>query len=188
MILPLILASESPRRRQLLKELKIPFQVIPSGLAEPPPGWLDPATYSKKLALAKARLVAKKFPENWVLGADTVVVHRGQILGKPADFADACRILSRLQGTTHRVVTGVALVNAAAGKSKVAHAVSQVTMRRLTMEEIARYARKHQDKAGSYAVQEKKDPIVTKIKGSFTNVVGLPLELLKKLLKGARPL
>ena len=188
MTLPLILASASPRRKELMKGLKIPFRVIPSGLAEPPPGWLDPATYTKKLALAKAQGVAKRVPESWVLGADTVVVHRGQILGKPIDFADACRILSRLQGSTHRVVTGVALMNAATGKAKTAHAVSEVTMRRMEPAEIGRYARKHLDKAGAYAVQEKKDPVVAQIKGSYTNVVGLPMELVKKLLRGLTPL
>ena len=181
----MILASASPRRKELLKQLKVSFKVVPSGLAEPPPGMLDPATYTKKLALAKAQLVAKRVAEGWVLGADTVVVHKGEILGKPVDFADACRILSRLQGTTHKVVTGIALVNGSTGKAKTAHAVSFVTMRRLTMEEIARTARKHQDKAGSYAVQEKKDPIILKVKGSFSNVVGLPLETVKKLLKAA---
>ena len=179
---PLVLASASPRRKELLKQLKVPFKIIPSGLAEPPPGMLDPVTYTKKLALAKAQLVAKRVGEGWVLGADTVVVLKKEILGKPADFAEACRILSRLQGTTHKVVTGVALVNAATGKAKTAHAVSFVTMRRLTMEEIARYARKHQDKAGAYAAQEKKDPVVAKVRGSYTNVVGLPLEQVKKLV------
>lgn len=182
-LLPLFLASASPRRKELLRKLGVRFKVIPSHLAEPPPGWLTPSAYTRKLALAKAQVVAKNISAGWVLGADTVVVHQGQILGKPTDFADACRILNRLQGTTHRVVTAVALVHAATGKSKVGHVVSSVTMRRLTQEEVARYARKHQDKAGAYAVQEKKDPIVSKIKGSYTNVVGLPLELVKKLIR-----
>ncbi len=181
---PLILASISPRRKELLRNAKFPFKVMPSGLAEPPPGMLDPATYTRKLALAKAELVAKRLTKGIVVGADTVVVHRGQILGKPTDFADACRILSRLQGTTHRVVTAIALVDAASGKKKVAHTASAVTMRRLGLAEIARYARKHPDKAGAYAVQGKKDPVILKIKGSYTNVVGLPMELLKKLLRG----
>jgi MAF protein len=162
----------------------IPFKVIPSRLAEPPPpDPLDPITYTKRLALAKAKLVARQVGSGWVLGADTVVVHRGQILGKPEHFADACRMLTRLQGTTHRVITSVALVDAATGKVRWAHAVSRVTMRRLTPQEIARTAHKHQDKAGAYAVQEKRDPLVTRVQGSTTNVVGLPLELVKKLLK-----
>jgi septum formation protein len=181
----LILASASPRRSQLLKRLKVPFKVVPSRLAEPPPGLMEPSAYARKLALAKARVVAKQMVPATVsvLGADTVVVHQGKIIGKPADFADACRILTRLQGTTHRVITAVARVDASTGKEKVAHAVSFVTMRRLTQREIALYARKHLDKAGAYAVQERQDPVVAKVKGSFTNVVGLPLELVKKLLK-----
>ena len=180
---PLILASASPRRKQLLLSLRKKFQVIPSRLSEPPPGLLDPVSYARKLALAKARVVAKQVGEGLVLGADTVVVHRGEILGKPADLADGYRMLSRLQGTTHKVVTGVALVNAATGKEKQAHAVSTVTMRPISPAEIFRYAKKHLDKAGCYAAQEKKDPVVQKVVGSYTNVVGLPLEIVKKLLK-----
>jgi len=180
--IPLILASSSPRRKLLLKQLKIPFTVIPSRMLEPPPGIFDAVSYARKLALAKAQVVAQKVSEGWVLGADTVVVHQGQILGKPEDFADACRMLSRLQGTTHKVVTALALVNAATSKSKVAHAISTVTMRPLELREIARMATKNMDKAGGYAVQEKKDPVVAKIKGSYSNVVGLPLEVVKKLL------
>ena len=127
--------------------------------------------------------MAQKAGEGWVLGADTVVVHKGQILGKPADFSEACRMLSRLQGTTHKVVTGLALVNAATSKVKMAHAVSSVTMRPLELREIARIATKNMDKAGGYAVQEKKDPVIKKVVGSYSNVVGLPVELVKKLLK-----
>ena len=179
---PLILASESPRRRQLLKQLKIPFKVIPSRLAEPPPYGMDPVTYTRKLALSKAKIVARQVKSGFVLGADTVVVHRGQILGKPADFVEACKFLQALQGTTHRVITGVALVDAATGKHRLAHTVSQVSMRPLSAEQIGRVARLHLDKAGGYAVQEKRDPLVAHVKGSFSNVVGLPLELVKELI------
>ena len=180
---PLILASASPRRKLLLKQLKIPFTAQPSRMMEPPPGLLDPVSYARKLALAKARVVAKQAGTGLVLGADTVVVHKSEILGKPADPADAVRMLSRLQGTTHKVVTGVALVDAATGKEKVAHAVSTVTMRPLSLKEIARLSAKHLDKAGAYAAQEKKDPVVKKVAGSYTNVVGLPMEIVRRLLK-----
>ena len=178
-----ILASASPRRVSLLKQLKVPFSVIPSRMLEPPPGLMDPVTYARKLALAKARVVAKQAGSGWVLGADTVVVHKGEILGKPADPADGIRMLSRLQGTTHKVITGVAIVEAATGKEKVAHAVSTVTMKPLSLKEIVRIAPKHMDKAGCYAAQEKKDPVIKKVVGSYSNVVGLPMELVKKLLK-----
>lgn len=179
----LILASASPRRKHLLQSLKIPFKAVPSRLSEPPPGLLDPIPYASKLALAKARVVAKQVGEGLVLGADTVVVHRGEILGKPADLADGYRMLAKLQGTTHKVITAVALVDAATARERVAHAVSTVTMRPLPPPEIFRYARKNLDKAGCYAAQEKKDPVVRKVVGSYTNVVGLPMELVKKLLK-----
>ena len=179
----LILASASPRRKLLLKQLKIPFTIVPSRMLEPPPGILDPVTYARKLALAKARVVAKQAGTGWVLGADTVVVHKGEILGKPADPADGIRMLSRLQGTTHKVVTGVALVDAATGKENVLHAVSTVTMKPLSLKEIARIAPQHMDKAGCYAAQEKKDPVIKKVVGSYSNVVGLPMERVRKLLK-----
>ena len=183
MSLSLILASASPRRVSLLKQLKIPFTVVPSRMHEPPPGLLDPATYTRKMALAKARVVAKQAGTGWVLGADTVVVLKGEILGKPDDLGSGIRMLSRLQGTTHKVITAVALVDAATGKEKVVHAVSTVTMKPLSLKEIVRIAPKHLDKAGGYAAQEKKDPVIKKVVGSYTNVVGLPMELVKKLLK-----
>jgi len=178
-----ILASASPRRKKLLKSLGIRFRVIPSGFEEPSPKRSTPVAYTRKVALAKARRVARGIDQGWVLGADTIVVCGQQIIGKPANLRDARRILSQLQATTHRVVTGVALVNASTGKYRLGHAVSFVTMRPLNSKEISRLARKNQDKAGAYAVQETRDPVVTRVKGSLTNVVGLPLELLRKLLK-----
>ena len=182
----LILASASPRRKHLLQAHKIPCVIVPSRINEPPPGLMKPAPYARRLALAKARVVAKQFKEGLVLGADTVVVHKGEILGKPVDLAEGYKMLGKLQGTTHKVITGVALVDAATGKEKVAHAVSTVTMRPLSPSEIFRYAKKNLDKAGCYAAQEKKDPVVQKVVGSYTNVVGLPMELVKKLLKPRR--
>ena len=157
--------------------------MIPSQLLEPPPGLLNPVFYTRKLALAKARVVAKQVGTGWVLGADTVVVHKGEILGKPADPADGIRMLSRLQGTRHKVITAVALVDAATGKERQAHAVSTVTMKPLDLKTIARIVPKHLDKAGCYAAQEKKDPVIKKVAGSYSNVVGLPMEVVKKLLK-----
>ena len=179
----IILASASPRRKQLLKEWKIPFRVVPSRIDEPPPGKQTPSAYTRKLALLKATAVAKKVKTGWVLGADTIVVHNGEILGKPANLAAGRAMLERLQGTTHQVVTGIALVNARSGKKKLAHAVSRVTMRTLSLSEIARYAKKNLDKSGCYAAQETKDPVIKKVAGSYSNVVGLPMELLQKLLK-----
>lgn len=142
--------------------------------------------YARKLALAKARAVARSLPQGLVLGADTIVVHKGKILGKPADLAEGFKMLAMLQGTTHKVITAIALVDAATSKGKVAHAVSTVTMRPIPPAEIFRCAQKNLDKAGCYAAQEKKDPVVKKVVGSYSNVVGLPLELVKELLKPGR--
>lgn len=158
---------------------------MPSRWKEPPAGKTPPVLYARTLALAKARRAATRTQKGWILGADTVVVCRGKILGKPADVRSARRMLLALQGTTHRVITAVALVDAATGKHRLAHAVSRVTMRRMSLQEISRYARKHLDKAGSYAVQERRDPVVSRVEGSFTNVVGLPLEVVKTLLRAA---
>ncbi len=116
-----------------------------------------------------------------------MVVRGGRILGKPSDLQEARRFLRSLQGTQHRVITGVALIDAATGRRMVGHAVSRVTMRPMSPEEIARYARRHRDKAGAYAVQEKRDPVVTKVEGSYTNVVGLPLELVQRMLSRFLP-
>ena len=179
----MILASASPRRKILLQKHRIPFRTIPSGIPEPPPRRDLPASFAKKLALAKATHVAAKLRRGTVLGADTIVVLKKKIYGKPNSFRDACRILEKLQGTTHQVITGVALVDAATGRKKTGHAVSRVMMKPLSLGEIRRYAAKHPDKAGSYAVQEKNDSVVLKIKGSYSNVVGLPMELVKKMLK-----
>jgi len=179
----LILASASPRRRQLLRTWKIPFRLIPSRLHEPPPGRTPPVRYARRLALAKARAVVRQVTSGWVLGADTIVVKGRRILGKPRSVAEAERMLRTLSGSRHRVITAVALVDAATGRRRVAHATSVVTMRRLSDDERRRYARRHLDKAGAYAVQDRGDPVVTKIAGSYTNVVGLPKELVLPLVR-----
>jgi len=178
----LILASQSPRRKQLLQSARIPFRTKPSGVHEPRPGSSRPHEYAKRLALKKALFIAKQHPDDWVLGADTIVVCKGKIIGKPTDTAHAKLLLKTLQGTTHRVITGVALVHARSRTQKVRHATSRVTMRSLSEKEMDQLSKKHLDKAGSYAVQEQKDPVVIRIEGSYTNVVGLPMELTQKLL------
>lgn len=183
----LILASTSARRKALLRSLGVAFQVKPSRLKEPPPGKQGPIAYARALALAKARRVANGLEKGWVLGADTVVVLGRKIFGKPRSRQAACRMLESLQGTTHRVITAVAWVDAATGRHRLTHAVSHVTMRRLSPREVSRYARKHGDKAGSYAVQDRRDPVVCRIRGSFTNVVGLPLERVRQLLASVSP-
>ena len=181
-IAPLILASASPRRRALLKTLGIPFRTIPSRCDESS-SEKRPEKRVRELALRKARAVARGRSSGVVLGADTLVVLGSQILGKPKDANDAYRMLYRLCGSTHRVLTGVALVNAATGQEVCGHAVSRVRMKKLDLDTLLHLSMRHLDKAGSYAIQEKKDPIATVIQGSYDNVVGLPLQVVKDLLK-----
>ncbi|MFA5975988.1 MAG: Maf family protein [Elusimicrobiota bacterium] len=179
---PLILASLSPRRRQLLRRLKIPFRVIPSHASEES-NVKNPRKLVMELALRKASSVAKELDRGLVLGADTIVVLGGRILGKPGNTQDAYRMLYRLSGSTHSVYTGIALVDAATGRSKSAVAASAVRMKKLPIDRLLALSRNHLDKAGAYAIQEKKDPIARVIRGSYDNVVGLPVSLVKKLLK-----
>ena len=186
----LILASASPRRHRLLTEWGVPHRIVPSRIPEPAPRGTAPIPYARRLALAKALAVAKRGQTSsgvWVLGADTIVVVGRRILGKPRGLADAERMLRALSGTTHRVITAVALVAVRPKQGRrttawVRHVVSRVTMRRLTPAEITHYARRHRDKAGGYAIQDSGESVVETIKGSYTNVVGLPMEVLKKLL------
>jgi septum formation protein len=192
----LILASASPRRRQLLKKLKIPFRVMPSHVPEDSPE-TNPVRLVRELALRKAlhvsrkcrALIRRKGLYTYVVGADTVVVCRRRIMSKPDGLQDACAMLGRLAGTRHQVYTGVAIVDARTGRSVVGHARSDVKIKRLPPEDIARLSRRHLDKAGSYAIQEKRDPIAKVVKGSYDNVVGLPVGLVQRLLRrvGAAP-
>lgn len=169
---------------------------MPSHIHEPPPGRTPPVRYARRLALAKAKAVAlgvrhrRCLTPLCILGADTIVVAGRQILGKPRSVAEAERMLRRLSGTTHRVITAVALGVwrrrcLTPSCLSVAHAISRVTMRRLTEAEIRRAARRHRDKAGAYAVQDADDPVVTQTVGSYTNVVGLPQEVVLPLLRQA---
>jgi septum formation protein len=180
----LILASSSPRRRQLLKKLGHPFRVIPSHVPEDSTE-KNPAKLVQDLALRKAHEIGRRMKGQSaiVIGADTVVVLRHRIMGKPLDAVDASRMLGQLAGTTHQVYTGVALVDAASGKSIMSYARSDVRMKKVAVNDLARLSGRHLDKAGSYAIQEKKDPLARVIKGSYDNVVGLPVELVDKLLQ-----
>jgi septum formation protein len=178
----LILASKSPRRRLLLKSLKIPFKVMPSGVAEHS-SETRPHRLVQELALRKAESVAGQVKDALVLGADTLVVCGGKILGQPKDPQDAYKMLYRLSGTTHHVFTGVALIDAVTGKTDVTYEVSSVRMKKLPVERILQLAHKHLDKAGAYAIQSKQDPIAQVVKGTYDNVVGLPLDVVKRLLK-----
>ena len=182
---PLILASASPRRAELLKQLNPEFQVVASDAAEIFDEQLSPWELCQLNAHRKARAVAKKYPDALVLGADTLVFLDNDAMGKPSSLVEAKRMLARLQGQTHQVVTGVSLIHLRAHRERTFAASTDVTFRPLTAEQIDDYLSKTNplDKAGAYAVQEHGALIVAEISGSFSNVVGLPVEQLKSELE-----
>jgi len=185
---PLILASASPRRAELLRQLKLDFQIVPSDAKEIFDEQLSPLELCQLNAHLKARAVAKKNPDSLVLGADTLVFFVGEIMGKPADITDAKRMLTRLQGQTHQVVTGVSLIHLRAHRESMFATGSDVTFRPLTAGQIDDYIAKVNplDKAGAYAIQEHGDMIVAEIFGSYSNVIGLPIEKLENELTSWR--
>lgn len=180
----LILASASPRRLSLLREAGYDFVVHPADIDEESgPASLLPAPLAQFLALAKANAVAERFPDDLVLGADTVVAFGDRPLGKPADPQDARRMLALLSGTTHIVITGVALLCRRTGLQHTRVVMSAVRMRRLMSEEIDAYVASGQweGKAGGYGIQDN-DPFVTRMSGSHSNIVGLPMEATQEML------
>lgn len=175
---PLILASASPRRAELLRELGLVFHVLPSDAAEAAHDELSPHELCQLNAHRKAHTVAKKCPDAVVLGADTLVFLEREILGKPSDRDDARRMLARLQGRTHQVVTGVSLIHLRAHREHLFAVSTDVRFRDLNDAQIQNYLARINplDKAGAYAIQDHGELIVEEISGSFTNIVGLPLE------------
>jgi septum formation protein len=192
----LVLASASPRRRELLAQAGYSFEVHPAHIPEDPLACEDPIAYVTRLAREKAQAVFRELTANRaaqnecldsqslaVLGADTTVTLDNRILGKPENAADAARILRLLSGRTHRVITGVALVTAEA--VEVAAEVTAVRFLTLQDEEIAAYAASGEpmDKAGAYAIQGRAARWIPRIEGCYFNVVGLPLALVSTLLE-----
>jgi septum formation protein len=184
---PLVLASGSPRRRELLAALRTPFTVIVSNEPEPLLEGIPPRDQTVQLALRKARAVAATQSTGWVLGADTIVVLDGEILGKPADPADAVAMLQRLRARDHEVYTGLALVNAATGEERTASVPATVTMRDYDDAEIAAYVATGEplDKAGAYGIQGLGGALVADYDGCFNTIVGLPLCGVAALLREA---
>jgi septum formation protein len=182
----LILASASPRRRELLTQAGYSFAVEASSVAELRRLGEDAISFATRLAREKAQDVFARRPSSIVLGADTVVVCDGEVMGKPADAADAVRMLSLLSGRTHHVVTGVAVVWGP-GAIEVAAEVTQVTMRTLAPQEISGYVAggEPMDKAGAYAIQGYAGRWIPRISGCYFNVVGLPLALVASMLEAA---
>jgi septum formation protein len=177
---PLVLASASPRRAELLRQLIPEFEIVASEAPELHHEQLTARELSQVNAYRKARAVAKKFPDALVLGADTLVFVGDKLFGKPADFDEAYRMLEQLQNRTHQVVTGICLLHLRGHRQQVFAETTAVTFHPLDAVTIQRYLVKVNplDKAGAYAIQEQGHLIISEISGSYSNVVGLPIERL----------
>ena len=183
---PLILASVSPRRQTLMREYGYEVQVIAPPFEEPDHlgGQLPPEQLAEALSYYKAAGVAGLIEFGVVLSGDTIVSLDGCVFGKPVDRDDARTILQNLSGTTHRVITGVSLVDAKTHHRLIEYDSTAVSMRALTQEELEHYldTGSWRGKAGAYGIQDRSDPFVQRIEGSFTNVVGLPMGLVGRML------
>ncbi len=185
----IILASNSPRRKELIKKICEKFEKIKPEVDEKiileKIKNRNPYKIACILAFEKAKSVLNKFKKGIVLGADTIVVLKNEIIGKPDSKKHAISILKKLNNSTHRVITGIALINVETFETIVDYDVSYVTFKKLSLKDIRDYIDKNNilDKAGAYAIQEGADPFIKKIKGSYYNIVGLPVEKLKKILK-----
>ena len=182
----IVLASKSPRRLELLNNLNTDFQVMVSDADESKvPKDLSPQMYVQELAVLKCTSVASKCKKDCIIiGADTIVLHRGEIIGKPKDREDAVKILSRLSGNTHYVYTGFAVTDCADGKTVSGYEMTEVHFKELTLGEIEKYIDDEPpfDKAGAYGIQGRAGLFVDWLKGDFFNVVGLPICALNNLM------
>jgi septum formation protein len=184
--MPLILASASPRRAELLHKAGIAFTVEPAHVPEEPTPNEPPLQYAQRLACDKARAIFTKHSDDVVLGADTIVVIDQHLLEKPRDEADAARMLRLLSGRTHQVITGVCLL--APGHEQTEAEVTEVRFSALSNEEIGAYiaTREPMDKAGAYAIQGIASRWVERIEGCYFNVVGLPVPRVYRMLNKLR--
>jgi septum formation protein len=186
----LVLASSSPRRKMLLEQLGLYFEVVVSDIHEDLQQPLPPGQLAETLALQKAQAIAVSHPERIIIGADTIVVDDLGILGKPKDAHDASQMLARLSGNVHRVITGLALISTQSpAEIIVRHETTQVKFTTLSDQDIAWYLHTGEplDKAGAYAIQGKGARFIEWIHGCCHNVVGLPLFLLVTMLKEISP-
>ncbi len=189
--LPIVLASASPRRSELLRKASVPFDVEPANIPELERVGESPNDMVERLATEKALAVAKRVganPRRRVLGADTIVVLDDDVLGKPRDADHAVELLLRLTGRSHRVLTGIAVVESATLRTRSLTVESRVSMRSASREELVAYVATGEslDKAGGYAVQGGARSFVTQIDGSETNVIGLPVAETLELLESTR--
>ena len=180
----LILASSSLRRQQLLRDAGIAIEVRPPHITEERTTGEDPVQYACRLAREKAQAVARTFPGRYVLGADTIVVVDDEVLEKPRNAEDAARMLRLLSGRAHHVTTGVTLIDPS-GRSNTRFSTARVHFRKLEEPEIQRYIESGEpmDKAGAYAIQGGAAAWIHHVEGEYANVVGLPLSLVKEMLR-----
>jgi septum formation protein len=181
----IVLASGSPRRRELLRQIGLEFVVEPSEYEEELNRKLTPAKLVRFLSGEKARAIASKHPDSLIIAADTVGVLNGKIIGKPGSVADAVKMLHRLSGKTHSVITGFTILDTSNNREVTRTVKTDVTFRRLARREIEAYVATGEgmDKAGAYAIQGKGALLVKELKGDYYNVVGLPIGALAQALK-----
>jgi septum formation protein len=186
MTIPIILASNSPRRKELLRQIGLDFTSDPADVDERMLPHEPPESYAIRVALDKARVAASRVKAGIAIGADTIVVLDEVVFGKPADAHDAERMLRSLSGRMHRVITGLAVMDAATGRVAARASTTRVWFRDLAPEEIIAYVRSEDplDKAGAYGIQGRGSLLVDRIDGCYFNVVGLPLSLLGEMLVG----
>jgi septum formation protein len=181
----LILASQSPRRREILEKYSIELEICKSESEEVIRTDEKPEQIAMGLAFQKAYEVANKYEEDIVLGADTIVVLNEEVLGKPKNYEDAKLMLNKLSGKKHSVITGFCLINLSTGKKHVDYVETEVYFKDLTDAKIQRYleTKEYADKAGSYGIQGLGELLVERINGSYSNVVGLPIEKIAEVLE-----
>jgi septum formation protein len=182
---PLILASSSPRRRHLLQKHGYNFRVYPADVTEIAPPHLSPGEITLFNACTKARFIARQEPDALVMGVDTLVAFEGEVLGKPADMDAAFAMVKRLNGNTHDVYSGVWLCHRQSKRERGFIDVTRVHFRKLTDAQLRAYLDRigPLDKAGAYAAQEDRGELIDSIEGSFSNVIGLPMEALDAALE-----
>ncbi|MDD4179326.1 MAG: Maf family protein [Candidatus Margulisbacteria bacterium] len=181
----IILASASPRRKELLAKIIKKFKIVPSKIDESKIKAKSPEVLALKTALAKAQEIAIKANNAIVIGADTIVVLGKRIIGKPKNKKDAVRILKSLSGKTHKVITGLAVIDTAKQRANTTYVVTKVKMKKVKAKNILDYVASGRplDKAGGYGIQEIEEVFIDRIDGDYDNVVGLPALTLKKLIR-----
>jgi septum formation protein len=181
----IILASASPRRKELLEKIGLRFEVEPSNYEEDMPSALEPHEFAQKISLEKAKVVASKHKNAIVIAADTFIIFGSQILGKPHTEKEARKMLETISGKSHSVITGFSIIDTGTSKTLSKSVETKIYIRKLTLAEIDAYVKSKEplDKAGAYAIQGLGAIFVEKIEGDYSNVIGLPLSALTEALK-----